>query len=371
MTSAPVIPVHIATDRTLRVKIIDTCGMTCTFCHNEGTPVTADNLTSTPGTFAMAGRSGRVSIYAPTNGAAFLSAPVWPDDDYVHALTALRDALAIREIHLTGGEPTLHSGLPKLIGLAADAGFRVRVTSNGERGAAHMKACANAGLEKINFSIFGTTAEELAAVQHHRYADPKRAVRKLNALKASITAAVAHGVQASANIVVPDHHHIERVHRLLDEYAPQLSVRLLNSLGDGQASIDAIRQALAERGAIPEARYVTAGVSGSRTAYRLPDGRRVYVKQIRPARLPETCAGCRFNNDTDCEEGFYGIRLYRDRTGTYQVGVCIQRMDLARPLGAFLSSALPEEIRSFRASDHARLTTAASRYATPDVNGEE
>jgi hypothetical protein len=36
------IPIFIDTDRTLRVKVIDACGLTCTFCHNEGTPVTAN-----------------------------------------------------------------------------------------------------------------------------------------------------------------------------------------------------------------------------------------------------------------------------------------------------------------------------------------
>jgi molybdenum cofactor biosynthesis enzyme MoaA len=361
VTAASTIPTHVDTDRTLRIKIIDTCGMTCTFCHNEGTPVTADNLGNTSGTFVPFGRSGRVSIYTGSNGAAFLPAPVLPDNEYVRALTSLRDALDLRELHLTGGEPTLHSGLPKLIELATHAGFRVCMTSNGERGADQMQACADAGLDRVNFSVFGTTPAELAAVQHARYGNPVRAGRKLDALKASIAAAVEHGVKASANVVVPDHSHIERVHRLLDEYAPQLSVRLLNSLDRGQVSIDAIEQALKERGALPEARYVTAGVSGSRTAYRLPDGRRVYVKEIRRVRLPATCAGCRFNNDTDCEEGFYGVRLYRDRQNTYQVGVCIQRMDLCRPLPEFLVSELPGEIRRFREADYAQLTTEASR----------
>jgi cyclic pyranopterin phosphate synthase len=366
MTIANAVPTYIDTDHSLRIKIIDSCGMTCTFCHNEGTPVAADNLGKAPGTFVPSGRTGRVSIYTPTNGAAFLAAPVQPDADYMHALAVLRDTLDIREVHLTGGEPTLHPGLPHLVALVAGAGLRVRMTSNGERGALQMRACADAGLEKINFSVFGTTPEELAAVQHARYGSRERAARKLAALRASIAAATRHGVQADANIVVPDHGHIERVHRLLDEYAPQVSVRLLNSLNHGQASIDAIEQALAERGAVPEARYVTAGVSGSRTAYRMPDGRRVYFKQIRRVRLPQTCAGCRFNNDTDCEEGFYGVRLYRDRGGAYQVGVCIQRMDLARPLDDFLASALPEEILRFRVSDHARLVAESSRF---DVSG--
>jgi cyclic pyranopterin phosphate synthase len=360
MTVNTELPTHVDIDYTLRVKIIDACGMACTFCHNEGTPVTADNLSRTSGTFVPMGRTGRVSIYTPGNGTRFLAAPVYPDHDLLNALTALRDALDIREVHLTGGEPTLHPGLPDLITLAARTGLRVRMTSNGERGAQQMMACAQAGLEKINFSIFGTTPVQLAAVQHARYRNPARAAAKLDALNASIDAAVTYGVHADVNIVVPDHSHIERVHRLLDEYAPQVSVRLLNSLSHGQGSIDAIEQALSERKAMPEARYFTAGASGSRTAYRLPDGRRVYFKQIRRIRLPETCAGCMFNNDIDCEEGFYGVRLYRDRAGVYQVGVCIQRMDLARPLEEFLKSGLPEEIRALRASDYARLAAEAS-----------
>lgn len=214
-----------------------------------------------------------------------------------------------------------------------------------------MRACAQVGLEKINFSVFGTTPGELAAVQHARYRDPVRAARKLDALRASIEAALDFGVQANVNIVVPDRTHIERVHRLLDAYAPQVSVRLL---ADGQESVDAVEQALAEREAVPEARYVTAGASGVRTAYRMPDGRQVYFKEIRRVRLPYTCSGCRFDNGT--ERGrLHGLRLYRDRVGGFQVGVCIQRMDLARPLGEFLASGLPDEISRLRGTDYARL----------------
>lgn len=371
MTVPGTVPVHVGIDRTLRVKIIDACGMTCTFCHNEGTPVAVDNLRNNPGGFAAAGRSARVSIYTPTNGAQFLPAPVVPDDEFRGALVALRDALDLDELHLTGGEPTLHPGLPKLVAIGREAGFQVRMTSNGERGAEQMAACAAAGLDKVNFSIFGTTPEELAAVQHARYSDPVRAARKLAALEAAIQVAVRHGVQANANIVVPGFSHIERVDRLLDHYTPQLSVRLLNSLDHGQESIDAITEALRKRGAVAEAHYVTAGVSGCRTAYRLPNGRQVYFKQIRRVRLPETCAGCRFNNDTDCEEGFYGVRLYRDRTGRYQVGVCIQRMDLCRPLDDFLGSSLPDEIRHFRQADYARLCVdSADTLATTNTNKE-
>ncbi|WP_130344983.1 radical SAM protein [Herbihabitans rhizosphaerae] len=343
------------------MKIIDACGLTCTFCHNEGTPVTADNLGRDAGEFTATGRTGRVSIYAASNGATFLSAPVPADDEFATVLSQLRDALGFTELHLTGGEPTLHPALAKLTAIAAAAGYQVCMTSNGEHGAQVIPRCATAGMDRVNFSIFGTTAEELAEVQHARYHNPERAQRKISALRAAIAACVEHGVKANANIVVLDHSHAPRVHRLLDEYAPELSVRLLNSLDHGQESIDAIEQILAERGARPEAHYVTAGVSGSRTAYQLPDGRQVWLKHIRPLRLPDTCAGCRFNNDTDCQEGFYGVRLYRDRAGRYQVGVCIQRMDLCLPLNEFLTSPLPQEILALRTREYRQLPGQRTR----------
>ncbi|NUT95269.1 MAG: radical SAM protein [Saccharothrix sp.] len=350
------VPVHIEQDKTARAKVIDACGLTCTFCHNEGTPVAVDNRRRPVGDFTIAGPSGRMSIYAATNGVKILPAPMPANNQFGHALIALRDALRLSEVHLTGGEPTLHPAIARLTKIATEAGLRVGMTSNGEHGAEVLPDCAAAGLDRVNFSIFGTTAAELAETQRARYRDPERAERKIDALKRSIAACEAHGVKASANIVVLDYSHAPRVHRLLDEYSPHLSVRLLNSLDHGTSSVEAIERILAERGAVAEAHYITAGVSGARTAYRLPDGRRVYFKQIRRVRLPDTCAGCRFNNDTDCHEGFYGVRLYYDRNGRYQVGVCIQRMDLTMPLDDFLTGPVLTEVLALREVEYDRLT---------------
>lgn len=350
------IPTYVDRDSTLRVKVIDACGLTCTFCHNEGTPVSADNRSRTIGDLTAAGPSGRVSIYAASNGAGFLPAPMPADADFAAVLAALRHALGFTDLHLTGGEPTLHPHVGALTRIATEAGFCVAMTSNGEYGGRALPDCADAGLDRVNFSIFGTTAAELAEVQHARYRNMRLADRKLGALKRSIATCETFGVKASANVVVLDHTHAARVHRLLDEYSPHLTVRLLNSLDHGPASVAAIERILADRGAVAEAHYITAGVSGARTAYRLPDGRRVLFKQIRRVRLPGTCAGCRFNNDTDCREGFYGVRLYRDTTGRYHVGVCIQRMDLCLPVDEFLRSSLPTEILDLRAAEYRRLT---------------
>lgn len=354
------VPTYVKRDATLRAKIIDACGMTCTFCHNEGTPVAADNRRREAGSFTGGGASGRVSIYARSNEVSFLSASMAADDEYLHALLALRFTLGICELHLTGGEPTLHQGLTSLIRVARRAGYGVCMTSNGERAAQVIPEAAQAGLDRVNFSIFGTTPRELAEVQHARFQDVAKAQRKIDALRAAIDVCAANEVQANANVVVLNESHVNRVHRLLDEFSPTLSVRLLNSLDHGQRSLDAIEQVLVERAAVPEAHYVTAGVSGARTAYRMCDGRRIMVKWIRPARLPETCADCRFNNDTDCQEGFYGVRLYRARDGRWMVGVCIQRMDLCMPLDEFADSELATEIVQYREAEYRRLALTAT-----------
>lgn len=351
------IPVYVAMDRTLRVKVIDSCGLTCTFCHNEGTPVTADNRGRQSAPFASAGGSGRVSIYLGTNGARFISAPVIPDEAFRAALVRLRDALGFDEVHLTGGEPTLHPRLPQIISLAKSAGYRASITSNGENGVRSLPECAQAGLDHVNFSIFGTTTEELAQVQGERYRSRQRAARKITALEESLRLALELGTGVRANIVIPDNTHVHRVHQLLETYSPRLSVRVLTSLADGDDSLDAIDQLLKDLDARPEAVRLIAGTSGFRIVYRLPNGRPLLVKHIRPLRLPETCTGCRFNNGTDCQEGFYGVRLYRDPYGTLHVGVCIQRMDLCLPVEEFVGSKLCADIRKLREQDLHGLTT--------------
>ncbi|MGW0962995.1 radical SAM protein [Streptomyces gelaticus] len=208
------LPVEVRPDRTLRVKITDACGLACSFCHNEGTPVTADNMHRPADQFTgSSGRSGRVSIYLRTNGADFLPSRIAADADFALALAAVRGALPTSEVHLTVGEPTLHPDLPGLITIARRPGLTVGLTSNGEAGAAVLPAAAAAGLDRINLSVFGTTPEELAAVQGPRRASPKLAERKLAALDATIEAATAHGVKVSANIVIPDRSHVDRVLR--------------------------------------------------------------------------------------------------------------------------------------------------------------
>ncbi|GAA0286933.1 GTP 3',8-cyclase MoaA [Streptomyces polychromogenes] len=359
------VPVEVRPDDTGRVKIDDDCGLACVFCHNEGTPVTADNRDAQPGQYTgTPGKTGRVSIYLADNGARFLAARIEPGPDFALALAGLRGSIRTREIHFTGGEPTLHPRLPALVRQVRDMGFTVGLTSNGENGAAVLEECAQAGLDRINLSVFGTTATELAAVQAPRFASVSLAEKKIAALEASIETGLRSGIKVSANLVVSDHTQIPRALRIVERYGRDVTVRFLVNLETEHGSREAIHETLAALDAVPVRHIITAGTSDERTRYRLPDGRTVYAKNIRPVRLPDTCAGCKFNNTRDCQEGYYGVRVYRAKGGPYMVGVCIRRMDFCVSVGEFVMSQRAREVQAFRDDETARLTALYPQQVT-------
>lgn len=163
-------------------------------------------------------------MFESYNGVNFVPGVMRPDEEFDRTLDVLSQTLGTEELHLTGGEPTLHRQLPEIIYRATSRGFSVKLTSNGENSRV-FRDCAAAGLEKVNFSIFGTTPEELAEVQHEKYRDVKRAKRKIDSLKRSIDEALQYGIKVDANIVMPDYSHANRVRRVIDQ-----SVRILNDM---------------------------------------------------------------------------------------------------------------------------------------------
>jgi cyclic pyranopterin phosphate synthase len=357
------IPTFIDDDRTLRIKILDSCGMACTFCHNEGTPVAADNIQNHVGNWYTQGRSGRTSIYAKTNGVSFRPSLILPDDNFKLNLAKLQYQFNFEEVHLTGGEPTLHPNLPELVKIIRSFGLRVGMTSNGENGERVIPAAAKEGLEKINFSVFGTTGEELMLVQNQTCKNSSWGEGKIEALKRSMICAIENGIKVSVNIVILDSSHINRIRNLLFDFPQKISIRIMRSLEIRPEATEAIRELFNEFGANLVTHRITAGVSDERYEYEFKDKRRIWYETLRNTRLPETCKSCPFNNDTDCHEGFYGLRLYKDHKGNYQIGVCIQRMDLCKPVDEFLESNLAKEIVRFQKNEYYRIDQFYKRSA--------
>lgn len=339
-------PVVLETDTSLRFKVTDSCGMACTFCHNEGTPV--ENAT-------QKGSHGRVSIYENTNGVNFTPGAAELNARFEEAIRAMRDHLSLNDLHWTGGEPTHNKAIPQLTARAIQEGYVVKMTSNGETGDLYMQDLAAAGLQSINFSIFGTTAEEIAEIQSDRFKNTKYGAQKLAKLGQAIDGSIRHGIIPKANIVVPDESSIQRVHRVIHRFGDKVKIRLLPSLDAGDQSPIAIYSLLASLHATPSKRYIAAGSSNTLTMFDLPDGQQIGYKQISRVTLPESCNTCDLNNPDDCNEGYYGVRMYIDSDGEYKVGICIQRMDLTVSLNEFCTSTLPDEIKAFRTDEMTRL----------------
>ncbi len=340
-------PVRIGVDRSLRIKVTDNCGMSCTFCHNEGTPVTLDSQREV---------NGRVSIYESTNGVDFIAQPFTTNEHFITSLRTLREKLSSDEIHWTGGEPTLNPQIAELTRIAREMGYTVKMTSNGETGSLRMKDLAEAGLESINFSIFGTTPEEIAAVQAPRFRNPIYGSMKLKKLIEAIEGSIDNGIAAKANVVLRHDGDIERVMRISERFGNRVDIRLLPSLDDGLPSFLAVYKCLNRLGAKPVVRHIAAGSSNIRTDFVTPTGQRIGFKQINRVTLPETCSRCDMNNEDECTEGYYGVRLYEDANGTHKVGVCIQRMDLTVDMDTFIASPIADEIVDFRKAEYERLT---------------
>ena len=214
-----------------------------------------------------------------------------PDDNFLDSLLQTKQVLGIKEVHLTGGEPTLHPMLPQIVAMAA---------------------------------------------------------RKLNALHESINEALIHGLKVNANIVMSSLAHADRVARILDRYGEKVTIRIQNDLDNQRESRLAIYKFLAMVNAEPEELRIDAGTADARVRYRMPTGEVIIFKQIRKTMLPETCGDCTLNNPTDCKEGYYGTRLYVDTNGKYKIGICLLRMDLTQDIDDFINSTLPGEILQHR-----------------------
>lgn len=335
----------ISVDDTIRVKLLDRCGMTCTFCHNEGTPVK-----SKTGFQAL-----RVSIYADSNGIPFVQEDINSGDidSFQQGLAQLKNSGMASELHWTGGEPTLSKDLPVLTAAAKEVGYSVKMTSNGQTGDRRMAELAAAGLDAVNISVFGTTPEELASTQGEAFSNNLALAQlRLDMMSKAMDGALAAGLNVKANIVISGHQDIERGLRLLEATSPEVKVRFQADTSSRDESKAAIYELMTRLEGLPVARELVAGCSIDNYDYELPNGRRVTFKQTRFSRLPETCLDCPVDTQGDCYEGYYGLRLYKDGLGKYWISPCIQKMDTSQELEQFLApGGLAQEVKAYRDND--------------------
>ncbi|XDD45834.1 GTP 3',8-cyclase MoaA [Leptospira sp. WS39.C2] len=132
----------------LRISILSLCNFACVYCA----PKEKENLTT------------------HKNPSQFLS-----PERLKTNLKKLIPHINIKEVHLTGGEPTLHKELIQLIQIVNQHGIKdIALTSNGNFEFGLIPKMKAAGLTRMNFSL-----DSLSQIEFERISDRKTSISKV------------------------------------------------------------------------------------------------------------------------------------------------------------------------------------------------
>lgn len=327
---------ELVTDNSVRIKVTNDCQWTCNFCHNEGTELpTSLNA------------ANRVSVFLDPNINGL--PPVGDIPVNSSTLDKLRSlkGIGIDEVHLTGGEPTLHPDLPQLISELALAGFTVRLTTNGQSSPKRLTEIIQAGVSSINFSVLSLDPEQFLQTQNPPSIpglDPiKWASRMIEREKSNITLAKSLGVNVKINTAVLGPEDFPRVDSVR-EFADQndITLVLLNGVGEGDHSQQAVFEYAQRNATLIGAKESLNNGKGSRM-YALPSGNELRAKYLTDYHPEVVCGGCVHNGKPSCVEKFYGIRM-EFRGGEPYTRLCLQQSNerTVMPLTEFMT----KDIRS-------------------------
>ena len=335
----------ITVDHSIRAKITDICGLSCSFCHNEGTLVRQTS-------------SSRVSVFSRQSHCMLRPGEMVSDSNFLNFFHEAKQKLDIDEVHLTGGEPSLNTDVTNIVSSLKLQGLTVKMTSNGETGGSRVKDIIDAGIDAINFSVLGLTEDDFKKTQNDRKSNYFYQ-NKIRQLHDSIEVAIAGGVKVGVNLVISDSSSINKAINLIKYYKNSLRIKLLSDLSNIQESELAIKELLSRIDAVPIEHRITAGISDERFIYITRSGVRIVNKRLRRITLKKTCLDCPFS-ETECVEGFYGPRAYIDTENNYFLGFCIMRMDHLMPYKEFFSSQICDDILALRDEDYKFLSSMYS-----------
>jgi cyclic pyranopterin phosphate synthase len=301
----------------LRLKVTDKCPWQCSFCHNEGGRFTAD------------------VTWGP---------------ELERVLMAIKKVIPnIEEIHYSGGEPTKNKELSIITAGLISLGFDVKITTNGQFDEDSLDELILAGLDSFNFSVNSLNPEKFLQFQTGRskkWIDENKVsgdelpasnlkqvrMEKLDWAKDQIDQQIKmilyareKGADIKINTVISNQDDIENANEIFEwSRKYNIPLRLLNDLGTGDKSIEAIKKFIQLTGAREVLRKITCGSSSCSTVYSTEDGYEFAFKQIRDFRLETVCKNCSRINNGSCEEQFYGIRLQEGIDGRFYVLLCVQ-----------------------------------------------
>jgi GTP 3',8-cyclase len=305
---------QIITNPALRIKMTGVCNRTCSFCNEEGDMRTIGSIE--------------------------------PNEAFFKCVHTLAEALEIEQVMLTGGEPTIHPDLYKVVnGINAP---EISITTNGIRQLSvdEWTRLHDVGLRKVIVSIHDATPQSFIQLET-RQRKFGWAVRALESQRHNLMAASEAGLRVRVNTVAYNsHEQINQVLGALEDLQQKyrFDIRLLNDLANIEKSQQIIRDVCQALGARVIREERRAGSSNATVLWETESGFRFSTKMAYRYFFDPICAECPIKEQ--CYEGFYGIRIER-RVSDYWVRLCIYKHtpDVLMPWESFLKSDLAKKFK--------------------------
>lgn len=286
-------------DQSIRLVTTPKCNFTCEWCHEEGQ---AKNHIE----------SINFKEVTQPNIKAIIK-ELFPNPD------------GKVDIHLTGGEPSMHPEINDIIEEIVSMGHVPKMTSNGAYDSDRLRDMTDHGLTSVNFSIHSLSPKEFLETQRH--SNIRLAERQVKlATKNALLAREIEGFKSSINTVICGKKDIPRLYEVAKfALENKLKLRIIKSLETREEA----RKALVEWYKSIGAEYLgtkmsmntactSHDISGKINKKRLD----FKEKDLRPLRVEAVCRDCK----DKCYESIYGVRYSENKFGGI-VTTCIDRKD--------------------------------------------
>ena len=261
-----------------RISLTDKCNLNCYFCHKEGQETGA-------------------------------SATLLNANDYIWA-SAVAIKLGFKKFKLTGGEPTLRDDLPFIIkGIKEKGAEDISLITNGLRLQAYSQALFDAGLDRLNVSIYSFRKEVFKKYCNGRENDIDR-------LRDGIDEAIKCGFNnIKINFILNNFDRSDEFEEVLS-FARDRGIRVLllprlpynMRPGDQVYSFDDLYGFMKGFG-IKEEEFITDSEEFSQKLLHLDNGAEVLLRfnTASSKNIFKACSKC--SHKDECLEGIFPLRL--------------------------------------------------------------
>lgn len=281
--------------KSVRLKIIESCNWTCKFCHNEW------------------------DIHA--------EALAW-DEELKNHFIILQKELWVNEVHLTGWEPSLNKNIGGIITWLKAIWMEVKMTTNGQFNEETRDILTCSWISGVNFSIQSIDPSDLRWVMDRNVSE-EWAQDQIEREMENIIALQKNGINVRVNSVLWELEDIPRIQKIINWTSEhKVEMRVLGDLHQKENAQKAIGELILQTWSKLKEIIQSPWSSNQRLIYELPNKELMTIKQIAKVYLPWICQECPHFSSGTCQEGFYSIRMQKNRKDkNFTMVLCIQNQN--------------------------------------------